>query len=531
MKKLISLFVSVAFVIGLGALPAAAAQVSPRDSYTPYWSYNEFDVEFVSFEKSVIPGRLDFYVEVAGPISSYSYTLGDYVGVAIDANNDGDGDYYMWVDENYFDGAYGVPIDVWDARNSRFLPSCDAEFWLANDYTVGFDLIESCLGLPSTFGIMGLAYTSYWDELDLVPDYGFHSVSNTGSSNNPALDQSSKTAANPPTIRTKSHYRVANPGSAPDDLVTLAANVGKSVVTLYCGNSQGTGWSAKVDLSSTMKNSGVKSYLITNHHVVDGCLSGEQVTIISSTGANYTGVVVGYDQEKDVAALTTTASIPGLEWTGEKPAVGWWAGVIGSPFNNSGTLSTGIVSSIVDKDLITTAPLNPGNSGGPVFDRTGRVVGVATAILDGSNLIGFAGSIEHLCGVLVSCSSLNPWIPAANLTSAPEQAVNTGAQGPESGEFSAWTKVLANGKQMKFYVKYPQVGDKIQFMVQDNKGVYKQFAWVRIESDDLDSEGNYMGLTNDIYFIRTMNLNPGKNRVRILVNGELYWGTKTYSGG
>jgi hypothetical protein len=82
---------------------------------------------------------------------------------------------------------------------------------------------------------------------------------------------------------------------------------------------------------------------------------------------------------------------------------------------------------------------------------------------------------------------------------------------------------------MKFYVKYPQPGDKIQFMVQDSSGKYKQFAWIRIDPEDLDANGNYMGLTNEIYFVRTMNLKSGKNRVQVRVNGEVVWGTKTYS--
>lgn len=531
MKKLLTGFLVALFGFVVGIVPASATteQLSPWDSYTPYWSYDEFDVDQVSFRPSAIPGRVDFLVEVAGPISYYSYTLGDYLGVGIDVNLDGNSDYYMFIDDQYFDDAYGVPTDVWDANNQRFVPGCDAEFWQAGTYVAAFDLIPSCINLPSRFGIMGFAYTSLWDEMDLVPEYHFQVTYTAGSSTGGTVAGATQKVSNPPSVISQTRYKVQNPGSAPDDLVSLSSNVGKSVVTLYCGDAQGTGWSAKVKLSSAMTSAGVKSYIITNHHVVDGCLGGQDVDIVTSTGASYTGKVVGWDEETDVAALTTTASIAGLEWVGEKPAVGWWAGVMGSPFNNQGTLTTGIVSSIVGDEVVTTAPLNPGNSGGPVFDRTGRVYGIATAIRTDSNLIGFAGSTNYLCDVLVTCSSA--WLSASSLASAPSgnEAVNTGAQGPQDGPFSAWTKVLANGTQMKFYVKYPQVGDKIQFMVQDSSGTYKQFAWIRINEEDLGADGNYVGLTNDIYFIRTFNLKPGKNRVRIVVNGEIVWGTKTYS--
>lgn len=101
--------------------------------------------------------------------------------------------------------------------------------------------------------------------------------------------------------------------------------------------------------------------------------------------------------------------------------------------------------------------------------------------------------------------------------------------GPTDGQFSAWTKVLSNGSQIKFYAKYLQPGQKVQFMVQNQAGVYEQFAWKRVESEDLNSDGSYKSMQNHVYFIRTFDLEPGKNRVRILVDGEIYWGTKTYS--
>lgn len=101
--------------------------------------------------------------------------------------------------------------------------------------------------------------------------------------------------------------------------------------------------------------------------------------------------------------------------------------------------------------------------------------------------------------------------------------------GPLDGEFSAWTKVLANGRQMKFYAKYLEPGKKVQFLLQNDAGVYEQVAWKRVGDADLNSDGSYEGMQNHVYFIRTVDLKPGKNRVRIMVDGELYWGTKTYS--
>jgi hypothetical protein len=100
---------------------------------------------------------------------------------------------------------------------------------------------------------------------------------------------------------------------------------------------------------------------------------------------------------------------------------------------------------------------------------------------------------------------------------------------PDDGSPKYWTKATHTGNQVKFYAKFPQVGEKIQFMVQHgNEDSYKEFAWARIEASHLDLNGRYSNVQNQGYFIRTLDLKPGKNRVRIVVDDEVVWGTKTY---
>lgn len=102
--------------------------------------------------------------------------------------------------------------------------------------------------------------------------------------------------------------------------------------------------------------------------------------------------------------------------------------------------------------------------------------------------------------------------------------------GPRDGEFAGWTKRL-NSNQIKFYAKFPQVGQKVQFMFQDSAGNYRELAWLRVSESDLAVEGVYQSskLTNEIYFVRTLDLAPGKNRLRILVDGEVLGRTVTYT--
>jgi hypothetical protein len=92
--------------------------------------------------------------------------------------------------------------------------------------------------------------------------------------------------------------------------------------------------------------------------------------------------------------------------------------------------------------------------------------------------------------------------------------------GPSDGEFSAWTKLVDGGLRMKFYVKYPEVGQKIQFLSQQSGEPYRQIAWQPVTKPDLTENGSYINLQNHVYFIRTVDLKPGKNRFRILLDGR-----------
>ena len=141
--------------------------------------------------------------------------------------------------------------------------------------------------------------------------------------------------------------------------------------------------------------------IITNNHVVEDAV---EVNVTFSNGNTYAAVVEGASSETDVAVLTTDA--PQSEY---KPLtfvssltlkVGDPVVVVGTPYGLAGSMSSGIISALnrtVTTDqttmtniIQTTAPLNPGNSGGPVMNYLGEVVGMATAIVEDSQGLGFA---------------------------------------------------------------------------------------------------------------------------------------------
>ncbi len=141
--------------------------------------------------------------------------------------------------------------------------------------------------------------------------------------------------------------------------------------------------------------------ILTNNHVIDDAMS---ISVTFSNGNTYTASLEGSNPNTDVAVLTTSA--PQSEYnplsmvSSSKLKVGDPVIVVGTPYGLPGSMSNGIVSALdrtitIDEITLTniiqtTAPLNPGNSGGPVMNYLGQVVGMATAIVEDSQGIGFA---------------------------------------------------------------------------------------------------------------------------------------------
>lgn len=173
---------------------------------------------------------------------------------------------------------------------------------------------------------------------------------------------------------------------------------GAAVVSLAVGNGAGSGFVVTPD-----------GYVLTNSHVVS---TGKRIRVRTSTGEETDGRVVGDDPATDLALVRVDASLPYLAVDGlVSPRVGQLAVAIGNPLGFESTVSTGVVSALgrslrgrgnrlIDGVIQHTAPLNPGNSGGPLLDTAGRVIGVNTAIIARSQNLGFAIAAETAAWVL-----------------------------------------------------------------------------------------------------------------------------------
>ena len=140
-------------------------------------------------------------------------------------------------------------------------------------------------------------------------------------------------------------------------------------------------------------------FIVTNNHVVSPGAEGavvNSITVILPNRREYEAKLVGRDAGSDLAVLKIVADAP-LPFVklgdSESLRVGDWVVAIGNPLGQSGTVTAGIVSALHrvtgsgganDRYIQTDAAINRGNSGGPLFDMSGRVVGINSQILSNS---------------------------------------------------------------------------------------------------------------------------------------------------
>jgi hypothetical protein len=422
----------------LQSLPLAHAaegfivsQDGPFDEYNFPQLPTDYDIVQMSFGiEQEYPDDYDFFINFVDPIRSSQFdgTDGSFAMVMLDLDNDGEEDFSLdTTDESYDGNEYHLAALV-DRRNGKAdtISDCEVSTWTNLDAKVtwiAFQIPQSCLPFERTFGIMGYAGSDIGEKnWDLSSEEFW--VINPTQNDEAAPSVGGTSATDLPTLTSDRLSAIANPANPPGDLSDLSREISDSVVTIFCADDSGSGWSAKVELTSDLKSEGIKSYVITNHHVIEGCTDGQEIEIILANGDSVAGRVFAWDLDNDLAGIITAEAIPAVTWVGPAPEQGWWVGVMGSPLGQPGILTTGIASSAPDNYKgFMSAPINPGNSGGPVFDNFGRVIGVATAIkiipksgadnYDLSQGFNIYGGTPLLCSAVVNCSAGDIWVGAS----------------------------------------------------------------------------------------------------------------------
>jgi serine protease Do len=154
---------------------------------------------------------------------------------------------------------------------------------------------------------------------------------------------------------------------------------------------------------------GEKGIVITNNHVIQ---DAEDIMVRVNGDKEYKAKVIGADPLSDIAVLQIISNeefIPVKFGDSDKARIGDWVIAIGNPYGQGGTVTSGIISarnrsiglSRYEDYIQTDASINSGNSGGPLFDMNGDVIGINTAILGKGGSIGIGFSIPSNSAIKV----------------------------------------------------------------------------------------------------------------------------------
>lgn len=240
-----------------------------------------------------------------------------------------------------------------------------------------------------------------------------------------------------------------------------------------------------------------KGNIVTNQHVVSG---SSTVKVKLSDGSTYTATVVGTDPSTDLAVLHIDAPasklVPLALADSSKVAVGDGVVAIGNPFGLDGTVTTGIVSALnreivspdntpIEGAIQTDAAINHGNSGGPLLDLLGRVIGVASQIQSdsgGNDGVGFAvpsNTVRSIATQLISTGKAQHALLGVSVTTATSGGVTVGQVSAGSAAASAGVKAgdvitaidgttVATAEKLRAIIAGHQPGDSVSLTIKRN---------------------------------------------------------------
>jgi S1-C subfamily serine protease len=170
----------------------------------------------------------------------------------------------------------------------------------------------------------------------------------------------------------------------PVDLKGFIDEVSKSIVDIICGDGGGTGFAYELG----GMDSGFKTFVVTNYHVVDECIEQDAELSITHGGDKEVPTkseLYRWDEKNDLALIQIADELPTLKDAADFAKPGWWTMAIGNPATESDVLfnatSFGHIVGVEDEYFnYTSAVINRGNSGGPLLNSRGELVGINTEV-------------------------------------------------------------------------------------------------------------------------------------------------------
>lgn len=201
---------------------------------------------------------------------------------------------------------------------------------------------------------------------------------------------------------------------APRNFDEILDKLDRSVVKVHCDlNAKkgwfGSGWAFNYE---EITNAG-KSALMTNYHVIEDCINQGTITLENMRGKKFDARIEVLDEYNDLAILSSSHIFPTLNLASYPPARGSWVMAYGSSDGYMGSVAIGNLINFDEYgDLMMTANISGGNSGGPLVDNEGNVFGVNTWAYnneEANTQYNVAVSLDSFCYALIECDGETFW--------------------------------------------------------------------------------------------------------------------------
>jgi serine protease Do len=201
----------------------------------------------------------------------------------------------------------------------------------------------------------------------------------------------------------------------PRDIGTIVDQTQASTVGVSCKapgrrTSYGSGWALILPSKETRFKVGYGTSIITNHHVIDRCVLNPEaeVKIRKFAGKWSDAYIIRFDKKNDLALLGAKAKIPPLALSEWAPYPGYWSMAVGNADGYEGSVAIGTVLNLLRTEVLITNNVSSGNSGGPLVDNEGNVIGIVSWSSRNQQYNG-AMSLDAMCVAIIECEGETFW--------------------------------------------------------------------------------------------------------------------------
>lgn len=198
----------------------------------------------------------------------------------------------------------------------------------------------------------------------------------------------------------------------PNDLYSVVNRTKEATVSITCESKESSGFGFIFVSSDKARFSfdypiDKGSIILSNYHAIESCYSSNSlIKVMDFKGRSYFAEIKEVDKENDLVALYIPTVIQELESAWYLFDTGYWVMALGSPFGMAGTTTFGNIINMEGNRIFTSASLNKGNSGGPLVDNEGFVMGVNTGYTAIAQNINWAIDINGICNTIAICSKI-----------------------------------------------------------------------------------------------------------------------------